>query len=235
MKRHTFNEHYFDQIDDEHKAYWIGFIWADGYMAIRHRNGHISYEFKLSLKEDDYQHLEKFNEDLNGNYDVKFYKQNTSFGEYTESRLYITNQHFGKILSNKYGVIPHRSDCSKIIKAIPEHLMKHFIRGLIDADGSFCKYNIIERGYNVNKYRVSIGTNEALLRFIEKHLMDNNILNMAERKLYQRHEGQDGEYKTLEISGKEQYLSLLNYIYNDAHIYLNRKYKKYLLSIGGKE
>lgn len=177
----------------------------------------------------------KFNSDLNGEYKVKFYNQQTSFGEYTEARLLITNQHFGEILSNKYGIIPHRSDCSKIMRAIPVHLMKHFIRGLIDADGSFSKYNIIERGYNVKKYRVSIGANEPLLRFIEKHLMDNNIINVSERKLYQRHQGQDGEYRTLEISGKEQCLSLLNYIYNGASVYLNRKYEKYLLNIGGNE
>ena len=227
-QRYDFNEHYFDTIDNEHKAYWLGFIWADGYMAIRHRNNRTSYEFKLSLKYDDWEHLVKFNSDLNGKYKVKFYEQQTSFGEYKEARLLITNQHFGKTLSDKYGIIPHRSDCSKIIEAIPEFLMKHFIRGLIDADGSFCKYNIVERGYDVNKYRVSIGTNEELLRIIEKHLMYNNIINISERKLYQRHQGHDGEYKTLEISGKEQCLSLLNYIYNDANIYLNRKYKKYL-------
>lgn len=53
-RKPKFNENYFDEIDNEHKAYWLGFIWADGYMAIRHRNNRISYEFKLSLKQDDW-------------------------------------------------------------------------------------------------------------------------------------------------------------------------------------
>lgn len=228
MKKHTFNEHYFDQIDNEHQAYWLGFIWADGYMAIRNRNGHTSYEFKLSLKEDDYQHLEKFNKDLNGNYNIKFYKQKTGFGEYSECRLLITNQHFGKTLVEKYGLVPHRSDCSKLLMNIPEHLMKHFIRGLLEADGYFCKYSIVERDYYINKYRVSLGANEAMLRTIENHLMNNHIINTSERKLVQRHEGQDGEYRTLEITGKAQCISLLDYIYDGATIYLERKYKKYL-------
>lgn len=229
-----FNEHYFDTIDDERKAYWLGFIWCDGYMAIRHRNNHISYEFKLSLKDTDANHLVKFNKDLNGSYEVKHYNSNGFNGEgkSMEARLLITNQYFGKTLVEKYGVVPKRSDCSKIISSIPERLMPHFIRGVIEADGTFCKYRITENGYGVDKYRVSIGTNEDILRTIERHLMDNGIINISERKLYQRHEGRDGEYKTLEISGKIQSLNILNYIYKDANVYLDRKYEKYLGIVG---
>jgi hypothetical protein len=232
-----FNEHFFDIIDNEQKAYWLGFIWCDGYMAIRHRDNHISYEFKLSLSDVDASHLEKFNLDLNGSYKVKYYDMgNSSFtSEHQEARLLITNQHFGKTLVEKYGLIPRRSDCSKILNNIPNYLMKHFIRGIVEADGTFCKYKITEKGHNVDKYRVSIGTNEDIVRFIEKHLMNHGIINMAERKLYQRHEGQDGEYKTLEISGKAQTLNILHYIYDDASVYLDRKYEKYLNIIGKQE
>jgi hypothetical protein len=232
-----FNEHFFDTIDNEQKAYWLGFIWCDGYMAIRHRNNRVSYEFKLSLSDIDASHLIKFNDDLNGSYKVKYYNMgNSSFtSEHQEVRLLITNQHFGKTLVEKYGLIPRRSDCAKILNNIPEHLMKHFIRGVIEADGSFCKYKITEKGYSVDKYRVSIGTNEDIVRCIEKHLMDNDVINIAERKLYQRHEGQDGEYKSLEISGKTQTLSILHYIYDGASVYLDRKYEKYLNIIGKQE
>ena len=51
----------FDVIDTEEKAYWIGFIWCDGYNSKRYRgkNSTPNYEFKLSLMEDDIGHLEK--------------------------------------------------------------------------------------------------------------------------------------------------------------------------------
>lgn len=227
-RKPKFNEQYFDEIDDEHKAYWIGFIWADGYMAIRNRENRISYEFKLSLKQDDWEHLIKFNNDLNGKYNVKFYNQQTSFGEYTEARLLITNQHFGKTLSEKYGIVPHRSDCSKIIQSIPEHLMKHFIRGLIDADGSFTYYTIPGSCQEYDKFSLMIGSNENILRNIELYLINNNLINDGSRKFYQRHDGQDGEYKSLQLSGRVQVIGVLNHIYEDATIYLNRKYIKYL-------
>lgn len=233
-----FNEHFFDVIDNEKKAYWIGFIWCDGYMAIRNRCGRksTSYEFKLTLKEDDYRHLEKFNQDLDGNYKVNYYNMSSGFVSGSkEARLLITNQHFGKTLVEKYGLIPNRSDCSKIMQNIPEYLMPHFIRGVIEADGSFCKYRITEKGYGVDKYHISIGTNEDILRMIEKHLMDNRIINVSERKLNQRHEGGDGAYRTLEISGKTQCLNILNYIYQGANIYLDRKYERYLDIVGRAE
>ena len=232
-----FNEHFFDVIDNEKKAYWLGFIWCDGYMAIRHRNNRTSYEFKLSLKDTDANHLIKFNKDLSGSYKVKYYNTNGFHGEGVaiEARLLITNQHFGKTLVEQYGLIPRRNDCTKIIASVPSYLMKHFIRGIIEADGTFSKYRITEKGYDVDKYRVSIGTNEDILRVIEKHLMDNHIINVSERKLYQRHEGADGEYRTLEISGKTQCLNILNYVYKDANIYLDRKYEKYLTIVGQSE
>jgi hypothetical protein len=233
-----FNEHFFDMIDNEKKAYWLGFIWCDGYMAIRNRKNRnsTSYEFKLTLKEEDDGHLEKFNQDLGGSYKINYYNMSSGFvSGRKEARLLITNQHFGKTLVEKYGLVPHRTDCSKIIQSIPEHLMQHFIRGVVEADGTFCKYRITEKGYGVDKYRVSIGTNEDILRTIEKHLMDKNIINVSERKLYQRHEGADGEYRTLEISGKTQCLNILNYIYEDANVYLDRKYDRYLSIIGKSE
>ena len=51
-----FNENIFDCIDTEEKAYWLGFIFADG--SIR-SNG--SFIFELSLKGSDINHLHKFN------------------------------------------------------------------------------------------------------------------------------------------------------------------------------
>lgn len=234
--RHSFDSHYFDVIDDEYKAYWIGFIWCDGYMAIRNRKGrNTSYEFKLSLKYTDYEHLKKFNKCMNGNYDVNFYNYYNSFvGKATEARLLITNQYFGRILVNQYGLIPHRQDCSKLLSQIPDNLMKYFIRGVLDADGSFTKYKVVDHSCDVTKYSVVIGTNEDILRVIEKHLIEHGIVASFERKLLKRHneDGKDGEYKSLVFSGGRQCLNVLNYLYKDASIYLDRKYEKYLKIVG---
>ena len=50
-----FNENVFDSIDTEEKAYWLGFIFADGYISLKGNS------FELSLKGSDSEHLDKFN------------------------------------------------------------------------------------------------------------------------------------------------------------------------------
>lgn len=80
-KRCMANFHYFDKIDSPNKAYWLGFIWADGYIAKRERkmpNGNIGIEYnlKLSLMQNDAAHVEKFLKDIESNYPVNFYKTN---------------------------------------------------------------------------------------------------------------------------------------------------------------
>ncbi|MGM9535052.1 MAG: hypothetical protein ACI3VR_07355, partial [Intestinibacter sp.] len=60
--RPKFNEHIFDVIDTEEKAYWLGFIFADGYIGSTplEPNKKSVYNFELSLKLEDTSHLEKF-------------------------------------------------------------------------------------------------------------------------------------------------------------------------------
>ena len=54
MRKYNFNEHYFDNIDCQEKAYWLGFFAADGY---NHRSkGCI--EFRLHRQ--DREILERF-------------------------------------------------------------------------------------------------------------------------------------------------------------------------------
>lgn len=236
--RYSFNEHYFDVIDNEHKAYWIGFIWCDGYLAIRNRNDRnsTSYEFKLSLQKSDDTHLKKLNEDLNSNYKINYYTCNGFRGEgmLTEARLLITNQYFGKILAHNYGLIPNRSDCSKLLSNIPSDLMRHFIRGVIDADGSFSHYIVEESSeygtYIVHKCAVDIGGQPELLKQIEQYLIKNNVVNNFNRKIYKRHQEdeRDGVYRSLKFCGRNQATALLHYIYDNATVYLDRKYEKFL-------
>ena len=69
-----FNKNYFDKIDTTDKAYWIGFIWCDGYLNYRNRNGTESYDFKLSLIEKDINHLNIFKWYLDSNHIIRKYE-----------------------------------------------------------------------------------------------------------------------------------------------------------------
>ena len=60
-----FDETIFDCIDTEEKAYWLGFIYADGYISSELKKGPHKgknpYAFEISLQIGDINHLIKFN------------------------------------------------------------------------------------------------------------------------------------------------------------------------------
>ena len=188
----------------------------------------IEYNIKLAIKDIDSSHIQHFINDLDSNYPIHFYKT-VGFNKEipsTEARVFITNNYMGSLLYETLGIVPYRKDANKVIEHIPKEFHKYFILGLFDADGSFTAYQRKDYGKKLN---VTFGGSETLLNFIEKHLIENNIISPYNegRKLCQRHKNKDGVWRTLVFSGKIQGMKILDYLY-DSPIYLERKYKKYL-------
>ena len=103
-----------------------------------------------------------------------------------------------------------------IMKYVPEYLVRHFLRGYFDGDGSVTWGKHYSSG---NKYLIQVAGNEDfLLESFQKHFPSNCGLY---------------KYKTSKqcyvwkLADKKKVLEFLNYIYNDAKIYLDRKYKIY--------
>ncbi len=188
---------------------------------------------KFSLKESDKEHLQKFVSDLQSNYPVHKYKTKgfNGTGESYESRVFITNTYMcGKLLYEKLGLIPNRYDPTAIINHIPKEFYRYFILGTFDGDGSFSEYS--GEGYG-DKMNVSFGGSQELLEFIEDYLIEQKVVERVNtptghRKLAQRHEGRDGTWRSLRFAGIPQGSKILNFLYKDAVIYLDRKYHKYL-------
>ena len=63
--KYSVNENFFEKIDNEEKSYWLGFMYADGYII---ENGHKIYS-GLGLK--DFDHLEKFDLSTESSYPIK--------------------------------------------------------------------------------------------------------------------------------------------------------------------
>lgn len=220
-------EDYFDTIDNPNKAYWLGFIWCDGYVWMRERKNSKEYGMKIDLSIVDIDHLFKLNKEIDNKTNIKQYESyKSSFGNNKVCRLSTYNKHLVQTLLEKYGIVPHRNDCNKIINNIPSKYYKDFIRGLLDGDGSFCKFKIMTEKYE--KYKVFFGGTEDLLLFIEQYLYDNDIIKTKGRKTSKRHKDGDGDFKGLEFCGRKQALRILSFLYDNADMYLNRKYNKYL-------
>lgn len=228
---YKFDVNIFDEINSSEKAYWLGFIWCDGYICKRKRTtNHTGYEFKLSLAEQDLDHLIKFKEFLNSNHEIKHYKNGSSSfkKDAIECRLYICNKYFGQNLYNRYGLIPHRSSAKQLVSMIPIEYYKDFIRGIIDADGSLGSSYVYDNqaGKEVYKARLQISTYEDLTNFIQEYFYRNNLIN-NKSKTRKRHEDRDEFCEMLSYCGNQQIPRILNHLYEDATIYLERKYKIY--------
>lgn len=128
-----FNEHIFDVIDTEEKAYWLGFIFADGYISSRD-NG-----FELSLKGSDIEHLHKFNKFMEHNKDnVKLGEVKNKDKTFLRCRWGIVNKHLWNTLNN-LGCTPRKS-LTLQFPNISEELEIPFIRGYFDGDGCLSYY-----------------------------------------------------------------------------------------------
>jgi hypothetical protein len=111
-----------------------------------------------------------------------------------------------------HGMTEHKSLTLKFPQ-INTNLTHHFIRGYFDGDGSFSKSH---DGY---KFRLC-GTKEFLAS-------TGNIMGFPNRKLQKRHKNKTNNY-SLDIGGRLQTITLGNYLYQNASVYLERKYQRYV-------
>lgn len=234
MPKYTLNDKVFDVIDTAEKAYWLGFLWCDASVIKRVRKS-TTYEFKLDLSEIDHEHVEALKKFLEATHPVKIYQSSSQYrSDKSIVRLYISQNQFGRTLQEKYGLIPGRTDTSKVTQAIPDCFVSDFIRGIIDADGSivlsttYCHKNsqtkkiIIQR-----KAAISFTTSSGLVEFVMNHLLEKGLIKQR-LKTSKRHKESDGDYLELKIAGNLQIEKILDYLYKDSTIHLNRKYVKYL-------
>lgn len=203
-----FDETVFDEIDTEEKAYWLGFIYADGYVE-SHTNK-TRYGFELCLAAHDRDHLQKFNNFMcyNGN-NVRYKKTGNAY------RWNVRNKHLWNTLNNK-GVIPRKSLILKFpdltIFKTPD-LVRHFIRGYFDGDGSI-SYNCNTKGFCSRRISV-LGTKQ----FLEKLCEVSGYSGTMERK-------KGSTTFNLRFT-KDTSINFSRYLYDDCTIYLDRKYKRF--------
>ena len=132
MKKYNFNEHYFDNIDCQEKAYWLGFFAADGY---NHRDkGYI--EFRLHKQ--DIEILNKFKSCIQSNNPIGLYKE-------TYCNLSLYSKHLCEKLA-EYGLGQAKTYTLQL-PSLEKSLMRHFIRGYFDGDGCF---SVIKRSDRKN-------------------------------------------------------------------------------------
>ena len=157
-RKHRFDDKYFAAIDTPDKAYWLGFIYADGNVYSR--------TFSINLSRKDRQHLVLLSATLkySGDLEDRFYIRKGKKILLTRFRL--NSVKFCNALGS-HGVVPRKSLIIRM-PSIAKNLIRDFIRGYLDGDGWITK-----KQRSGNRYEWTVGFvsgSEIFIREIKKHI-----------------------------------------------------------------
>lgn len=217
VRKYNVNENYFDVIDTQEKAYILGLLYSDG------SNNPDKSTISISLQEEDVDLLEQVRSSLGSDKTLEYvdYSRKNDFGyKYkNQYRLLVFSKHICESLSS-LGVVKNKSLKTTFPKFLDESLIPHFIRGVYDGDGSIYMQCKTENNHAVSVTITAtkdfcIGMKEIveLKLDIKCHIYDASCHN--------------GITKVFTLSGRNVSKKFLDWIYQDATIYLQRKYDRY--------
>jgi transposase-like protein len=209
--RHFFREDepsVFRDIDTPEKAYWLGFITADG-TIVGIRPGNLRVE--VTLKGSDSEHLENLNRFTSNTRDLKHYEAETiSEGVRPYARFVVSNRAVVADLL-RGGVHPNKTGREKPWDG-PEHLMRHYWRGVIDGDGS-----IYDSHRSPTPSVVLVGSEDLCSAFL---LWANKVCGTKTR--VQTDLRSPNHYRA-SVGGNRQVQELVHELYRDCDTFLRRK------------
>lgn len=215
-RKYKIQEDFFDCINTQEKAYFLGILFADGY------NNTDRNSVTLSLSEKDRALLTALNTLLQPTKPVLFINlwRNRLKCPNTQDqyRLTIGNKHISQKLAELGCVKAKTFDLTLPgDDAVPKGLLRHFVRGYFDGDGSICNY--VSGGYP--KVTTSMTSTEEFLNGIQVLMQQELCFNPV--KLLCRFPERGNNIRSLCYSGRVKCSKFRDWLYKDATIFLERK------------
>ena len=212
-RRHSLysvNEHYFDVIDSQDKAYFMGLLYADGY------NDPTKNLIVITLHDRDKHILESFNQCVQNTRPLRFINKSAQNPNWSDCyELIIVNHHMSSMLE-KYGVVKAKSMILQFPDWIDRKLLPHFLRGYMDGDGHIAK---AQYKYNAE--------------FVGTEMFCNRVVQLMEEEIgisaYVYKPNPEKTTTIVKFCNKANSVTFLDYIYKDANLYLKRKFDIYQL------
>ena len=217
QRKYNLNEDYFSTIDTEDKAYFLGFLYADG--CVSTRDNYI----QLALKEEDKEILEKLKSSISYGGPLLLQKrlgknsfpngQDRTVLAFSSKKVKTDLIEKGCTTKKTFTLsFPHES-------IVPKSLINHFIRGYFDGDGCV-SYSLPEGSKTLSFEFNIIGTRNFLVD-IQDILIENCDLNRTKISVH----------KTgmcyLRYRGNKNVKKICEYLYNNSNIFLQRKCSKF--------
>jgi len=201
-RKYICNFSYFHNIDSEKKAYWIGFIAADGHVK--------DNSLVIKLQDRDKCLLEAFKKDTNSNYPIQTYPW--------KNKAYVVIKFTHKKIVQdlyKYDIKPRKTWSIRVPTCIHDKYLRHYLRGVFDGDGCWRIDSIRGRiGFSI------AGGYKPFLEDLQHILIKNVGLNKTKISETKKH--------TFDLcySGRRQLKRIFDYIYCGATRCLERKRKR---------
>lgn len=216
-RKYTLNENYFEKLDSKDKAYFLGFIYADGFITKRSTGQNI---LGITLAED--EPLEKFKKYIGCNKPIGVYQKKGSYSNKSvEHKLALISN---KLVSDveKLGVIENKT-LVLTFPELPTELVHHFIRGYFDGDGSVFLHNDPRPEYDNTYLGIDICGTKEFLEGLTHHLPfieDEQCIYKELRK--------ETNCWNIKFNSNIRSLELYHYMYRDcSDLYLTRKKDKF--------
>ena len=204
-RKYCFDINYFETIDTEEKAYWLGFIYADGHVAYRGLT-------TIALQERDKEHLEKLRKALGDeNVKLKYNKRTKSYAIWFSSVKMAEDLLKLGCMQNKSLQLVFPTE-----QQVPSKYITAFMRGYFDGDGCITTNDIATFSL--------LGTPEFLDGYEEKLLQLADI-NKKNKRIHR--DFWNDQTEEIAYSGKEKIEKIYNFLYKDATIFLDRKKEKF--------
>jgi hypothetical protein len=212
-RKYFFDFDFFEKIDSKKKAYWLGFLYADGSILSQDPRGYGEQEFKLSLGECDREVLEHYKEDLKSTYPIrKDICKNIKTEGKAQIQL-ICSYRSQKTVEDlkKLGCVENKSLILKFPneQQVPKEFIYDFIRGYFDGDGSISEYK--------DAYQISfVGTQDFISKLAT--YFEGGSVFPDKRKTNSWY---------FNLGGNLQVLKAYHLMYDNADRYMERKYLKF--------
>lgn len=215
----SLDENYFQELDSKDKAYFLGFIYADGFITKRSQGQNI-----LGLTLAEIEPIDKFKKYIQTDKKVGYYKKTNSYSDKSyEYKLALVSD---KLVSDieKLGVI-ERKTLTLTFPDLREDLIPHFIRGYFDGDGSVFLHTC-KSGDGIHEYEclgINICGTKEFLTALSVHLPF-----IGEGQCIYKEKRKETNCWNLKLASNVKSLELYHYMYKDCDdLYLSRKKEKF--------
>lgn len=206
---YTFNEGFFSVLDAA-RAYWFGFLLADGHVGKKKRF------MRVVLQRKDEGHLRAFAAAMHLERGPVDFKRRADGKVKTMPGIELCSVRMCRDLDAFGFSAFKRGDPMAVANSVPMHLMSHLTRGIFDGDGSITYYK--------GQVRISIvDAHEPVVRWIRDQLARAVGLSAVKLVPSKRRTAWKFTY-----GGNKQARRIRTWLYTDSTVCLHRKHERFI-------